>query len=46
MPGASVHLYGKDSVRPTRKMGHVTVAAETLDLARERAEAAAAAVRL
>ena len=46
VPGASVHLYGKDSVRPTRKMGHVTVAAETLDLARERAEAAAAAVRL
>ena len=46
VPGSSVHLYGKDTVRPTRKMGHVTVTAETLDLARERAEAAAAAVRL
>jgi 5-(carboxyamino)imidazole ribonucleotide synthase len=24
MPGAGVHLYGKESVRPGRKMGHVT----------------------
>jgi 5-(carboxyamino)imidazole ribonucleotide synthase len=24
VPGASVHLYGKSSVRPGRKMGHVT----------------------
>ena len=24
MPGASIHLYGKSSVRPGRKMGHVT----------------------
>ena len=24
MPGASVHLYGKASIRPGRKMGHVT----------------------
>jgi 5-(carboxyamino)imidazole ribonucleotide synthase len=23
-PGARVHLYGKGSVRPGRKMGHVT----------------------
>lgn len=46
VPGASVHLYGKADVRPTRKMGHVTVSAETVDDARQRAEAAAAAVRL
>ena len=44
--GASVHLYGKDDVRPERKMGHVTVTADAVDLARQRAEAAAAAVRL
>ncbi|MEA2934377.1 MAG: 5-(carboxyamino)imidazole ribonucleotide synthase [Variibacter sp.] len=24
VPGASLHLYGKDAVRPGRKMGHVT----------------------
>ena len=24
MPGASVHLYGKNGARPGRKMGHVT----------------------
>lgn len=23
-PGARLHLYGKDSIRPGRKMGHVT----------------------
>lgn len=46
VPGASVHLYGKDDVRPKRKMGHVTVTADAVDDARQRAEAAAAAVRL
>jgi 5-(carboxyamino)imidazole ribonucleotide synthase len=24
-PGATVHLYGKETARPGRKMGHVTV---------------------
>ena len=28
--GAAVHLYGKRTVRPFRKMGHVTVTATTL----------------
>jgi 5-(carboxyamino)imidazole ribonucleotide synthase len=41
VPGAHVHLYGK-SARPGRKLGHVTVCAETaeaaLDLAREAAD--------
>ncbi|SMP34571.1 5-(carboxyamino)imidazole ribonucleotide synthase [Halobellus salinus] len=27
-PGASLHWYGKDAVRPLRKMGHVTVTGE------------------
>jgi len=46
IPGASIHLYGKTAVRPKRKMGHVTVTAADVEAARERAEAAAAAVRL
>jgi 5-(carboxyamino)imidazole ribonucleotide synthase len=41
VPGASVHLYGK-SARPGRKLGHVTVCADTpeeaLDLARQAAD--------
>ena len=31
LPGVFVHLYGKSETRPFRKMGHVTVIAETLD---------------
>ena len=46
VPGASVWLYGKDEARTGRKMGHVTVTAATVDDARQRAEAAAEAVRL
>ena len=29
LPGASLHLYGKEEPRPGRKMGHITVTAET-----------------
>jgi 5-(carboxyamino)imidazole ribonucleotide synthase len=32
--GAYVHLYGKKFTRPFRKMGHVTVVAESIDAAR------------
>ena len=46
IPGASIHLYGKDEARPERKMGHVTVTADSVEDARQRAEAAAQAVRL
>lgn len=46
VPGAAVHLYGKDEVRPRRKMGHVTVTASDGETARARAEEAAGAVRL
>jgi 5-(carboxyamino)imidazole ribonucleotide synthase len=35
--GARVHVYGKKSVRPGRKMGHVTFLAETADAAWESA---------
>ena len=38
--GTALHLYGKAEARPGRKMGHLTVLAETADLAAERALAA------
>lgn len=31
IPGVSFHLYGKKETRPFRKMGHVTVLAQSLD---------------
>lgn len=39
-PGAKVHLYGKQ-VRPGRKIGHVTVLGDDLDIVRARAARAA-----
>ena len=38
-PAASLHLYGKTTPRPGRKMGHITVTAATPAQARERAMA-------
>jgi 5-(carboxyamino)imidazole ribonucleotide synthase len=37
MEGAYIHLYGKTETRPYRKMGHVTIAATTLEDARQKA---------
>ena len=37
VPGAVLHLYGKRTVRPGRKMGHVTFMAERREVAAERA---------
>ena len=37
MEGVYVHLYHKEETRPKRKMGHVTVVADDLDTAIERA---------
>lgn len=37
-PGTYVHLYGKHETRVARKMGHVTVTADTVEEAREKAE--------
>jgi 5-(carboxyamino)imidazole ribonucleotide synthase len=36
-PGAKLHLYGKEEARPGRKMGHVTVLADTVAQARAQA---------
>ncbi len=38
LEGVSLHLYGKASTRPYRKMGHVTVLAETVEAAIEKAD--------
>ena len=44
LPGVHLHLYGKASVKPGRKMGHLTVTATTADQARAVALQAAAAL--
>ncbi len=36
--GTKLHLYGKRETRPFRKMGHVTVVAQSLDEAKSRAD--------
>jgi 5-(carboxyamino)imidazole ribonucleotide synthase len=36
-PGVYVHLYNKSEIRPHRKMGHITVLAESLDQLLEKA---------
>ena len=37
LPGAHLHLYGKRTIRPRRKMGHVTFLAEQGNVVRDRA---------
>ena len=37
VPGTALHLYGKKEARPGRKMGHLTVLADTADEAARRA---------
>jgi 5-(carboxyamino)imidazole ribonucleotide synthase len=46
VPGAHLHLYGKDEVRVRRKMGHVTTLGRTLEDALDRARRAAAEIKL
>jgi len=38
MEGVYVHIYGKKQTRPFRKMGHVTIVADDLESAREKAK--------
>jgi phosphoribosylaminoimidazole carboxylase (NCAIR synthetase) len=42
MADVKLHLYGKRTARPGRKMGHLTVLADTTAEARSRVEAARA----
>ncbi|OQR90015.1 phosphoribosylaminoimidazole carboxylase, partial [Thraustotheca clavata] len=37
VPGASVHWYGKAAIRPGRKVGHITVVADSMSALLERA---------
>ena len=37
IPGVKVHIYGKQNTKSFRKMGHVTVIAETLEEAKDKA---------
>ena len=37
LPGTHLHLYGKRTIRPRRKMGHVTFLADQRQTARDRA---------
>ncbi|MBC7862486.1 MAG: ATP-grasp domain-containing protein, partial [Bacteroidia bacterium] len=38
MPGVYVHLYGKLKTKPFRKMGHITIIDDNLELARVKAK--------
>jgi 5-(carboxyamino)imidazole ribonucleotide synthase len=38
LPGVYLHLYGKKITRPFRKMGHVTIVADDLESAKEKAK--------
>lgn len=42
LPGMHLHLYGKRQAKPGRKMGHLTVTADSAEQATGRAQAAAA----
>lgn len=46
MPGVNIHIYGKKETRPFRKMGHVTVVAESLAEARNMAAKAKKAIQV
>lgn len=41
LPGVHLHLYGKESARPARKMGHLTVTGDSVDAVRATALQAA-----
>jgi 5-(carboxyamino)imidazole ribonucleotide synthase len=46
LPGANLHLYGKEEARPGRKMGHVTFVAPTLAQAQQQFDAACRILRI
>ena len=46
LPGANLHLYGKEEARPGRKMGHVTFVAPTLEQAQRQFDAACRILRI
>ena len=46
LPGANLHLYGKEEARPGRKMGHVSFVAPTLEQAQQQFDAACRILRI
>ena len=46
LPGVQLHLYGKQDVKPGRKMGHVTITAATVDELQDKAAQVAQLLRL
>lgn len=46
LPKVKVHLYGKEDVKPYRKMGHLTAIGSTLEEAKETADAAYNSVKI
>jgi len=46
IPGARLHIYGKAEVKPKRKMGHITVIADTLEDAVKNGEKAHKALKI
>ncbi|PKM96478.1 MAG: 5-(carboxyamino)imidazole ribonucleotide synthase [Firmicutes bacterium HGW-Firmicutes-1] len=46
LPNVKVHIYGKQEVKPGRKMGHLTVCASTVEKARSEASQAKAIIKI
>ncbi len=45
-PETTVHLYGKSPTKVDRKMGHITATGDTIEEARQRAQAARKALSI
>ena len=46
LEGVNIHLYGKKTTKPFRKMGHLTVTADTIEKAKDIAEKARKALKV
>jgi 5-(carboxyamino)imidazole ribonucleotide synthase len=44
--GATIHIYGKEEVRPKRKMGHAVIVDHDIDRALEKAEKLKAVLKI
>jgi len=46
IPGASLHIYGKEETKPKRKMGHITIIADTIEEAVRKGELASESLKM